>query len=112
MFEMRLGLVLGKSVGEIRKMPYPEFKTWQLFYQLEPWGWHSLEYYAAVLYAMLYNANRGDKKSKKPKDFYRDMESFLLDKISEDDTEDKLKDMNPDERRAYILAQVRKDFGA
>jgi hypothetical protein len=97
-------LALSRTRAEIRAMPYPEYRSWELFYLLEPWGWHNDEYHAAVHMAMLYNINRGKGKAKEVKDFMRDMEKQVLEQIQEmpDVTE-----MDRDE----LIRIIKKDFG-
>lgn len=90
-------------------MPYPEFRAWQLYYALEPWGWHNQEYYAATLFALLYNVNRGKGKPKQPKEFTRDMARALLDALR--DKPDPLEGMSYTEQREYLIRQIKKDFG-
>lgn len=87
-------------------MPYPEFRNWQIFYALEPWGWHNEEYHAANLLAMLYNINRGKGKAKEPKSFIRDMIAALL---KED--RDPLEGMSFEKQREYLIQHIKKDFG-
>ena len=77
---MRLGLALGKSIGEVRAMPYPEYRQWQLFYALEPFGWHDREARDARHLSLLYSANA--KKPKSPAEFVRDMPKLLLDSFN------------------------------
>lgn len=105
MFEHRLGLALSKSVGEIRALPYPEYRSWELFYLVEPFGFENDEYRAASLLAMLYNINRSKKgKAKEIKDFMRDMAKIVLEQIKE----------QPDPRemsREELIRHVKKDFG-
>lgn len=109
MFEHRLGLALGRSVAEIRALPYPEFRAWQVYYALEPWGWHNEEFHAANLLAMLFNINRGKGKPRDAKEFMRNMEKALLDALKEQ--KDPLEGMSFEEQRAYMVQQIKKDFG-
>lgn len=87
-------------------MPYPEFRAWQIFYALEPWGWHNEEYHAANLLAMLYNINRGKGKVKEPRHFIRDMVTALL-----KEENDRIEGMSFEEQREYLMRQIKKDFG-
>lgn len=70
---MRLGLALHRSRGEVRALPAPEYRDWQLFYILEPWGFQDQEYRTAALMSTIYNMLRGKNKAKSPDDFMRDM---------------------------------------
>lgn len=109
MFEHRLGVALGKSLAEIRALPYPEFRRWQIFYTVEPWGWWQDEYQTAALLSMLYNANRGKNKSKPPAEFMRKMVEEVLKELTE--PVDPTENMTHEQKREYIKAQIKKDFG-
>jgi hypothetical protein len=74
-------LALGKSLAEVRALPYPEFRRWQLFYMLEPWGFQNDEYRTASILTMLFNINRGKRKSKSEKDFMRNLPKKVLEEI-------------------------------
>lgn len=115
MFEHRLGLALGKSVGEIRQLPYPEFRRWQLMYMLEPWGWQDAEYRTAAILAKLHNANiakRSDAKA--PAFFMRDMEKEILKELRRQAAERQAADlgqMDTEARDALIRKSMREFFG-
>jgi hypothetical protein len=66
LFDHRLGLALGKSIAEIHRLPYPEYKSWQLFHMIEPWGFADREYRTAALMAQMYNV-RVQKRSQAKK---------------------------------------------
>ena len=108
MFEHRLGLALGKSVEEVRNsMTNREFKSWQMFYLIEPWGWHDQEYRTAVLLEMLVNINTAKKSERvSAKDFIRDMPKLLEDayrsQLQQDTTRDRLLKANITERKQMI----------
>ena len=104
MFEHRLGLALGKSIGEVRALPYPEYRSWELFHLVEPFGFENDEYRSAAILSMLYNINRTKGKAKDPKDFMRDMVKEVLKQLTEipDATE-----LTRDE----LIKQIKKDFG-
>ena len=60
-------------------MPYAEFQDWQLYYMLEPWGWHDREERPAAIIRMLYNTNVYKKsKMKKAAEFVRDMPKEII----------------------------------
>lgn len=99
-----MGLALGKDLNEIRQMPYPQFRRWQLYYALEPWGWENDEYRTAALLAMLYNAYRGKNKAKEPKHFIRDMKKEILAALKE---EPDIYELTPEQ----VRAQIKKDLG-
>jgi hypothetical protein len=104
MFEHRLGLALHKSIGEIRAMPFSEFKRWQLFYLVEPWGWPNDEYHTAAILAMLYNANRGKNKTRDVKDFQRNMLEAALRELAEPLDITQIP-------RDELVKMIKKDFG-
>jgi len=97
-------LALGKTLVEIRAMPYSEFRSWQLFYMLEPFGWHDNEYRTAAILAMLYNANRGKGKAKQVKEFTRDVEAAIYNELKDQSKVDTM-------TREQIVSAVKKDFG-
>lgn len=105
---MRLGLALGKSVGEVRRLPYPEFKKWKVFSYLEPWGWQRDEENTARILSMLYSIN--SKQPKEPKDFVRDMAKDLIDYLSSASMPDFSK-MTFEEKQEYYRKAIMKDFG-
>jgi hypothetical protein len=88
-------------------MSYQEFKSWQMFYLIEPWGWYDREYRTAALLAMMVNVNTGKKsKIKTEKDFMRDMPK-LIDRAysksqSEANMRERLLEANIVERRRMI----------
>jgi len=79
MFDLRLGLQLGKSLQEIRSLSYVEYKLWKTFYMLEPFGFEAIEFQVAQILAQMYNI-QVDKISKRKRTtfFMRDMRSLLL----------------------------------
>jgi hypothetical protein len=112
MFEHRLGLALGKSVSEIRALPAAEFIRWQLYNQVEPFGWHNDEYHYAILLAMLYNINRDSKQSARtPEDFMRDYQSEVMRLADNMDIQNMLDRMTASDRKAFVVKQVKRDFG-
>jgi len=112
MFEHRLGLALSKSVGEIRAMPYPEYRSWQIYYMLEPFGWHDNEYRTASTLAMIHNTSVSKKKDlKSVKDFMRDMESALLKELEARSLSAPDEDMTEQEKNR-IRKEAIKAFGA
>jgi hypothetical protein len=59
-------------------MTYEEFKSWQAYYLVEPWGFHDREYRTASLLAQMWNVRVQKRQNiKQVKDFYRDMPSLL-----------------------------------
>jgi hypothetical protein len=110
---MRLGLALTKSQSEIRAMPYPDYRDWQLMYMLEPWGWPDREFRMAAILAKINNAFISKSSQAKKPDYYmRDMEKGLLDKLAELKTENHVEDMDPEERKAYLIKNMKAFFGA
>lgn len=114
LFKCRLGLALGKSHGEIEMLPAPEYKAWQLFYLLEPWGWHNQEYLVASILTMLHNVNR-TKRSKAAKitKFIRNMGDALLRRFARPKGPDF--DLSTQEGReaatAYVERKLRSTLG-
>lgn len=105
MFEHRLGLVLGKSVGEVRALPYPEYRSWQIFYLLEPWGFENDEIRAASLLAQIHNVNVSKRSDlQKPAAYMRDTQAEVLKRLQAPPDISKM-------TREELLAQIKKDFG-
>lgn len=114
MFELRLGLALGKTRSEIRALPATEYRDFELFYMLEPWGWPEQEYrLGRVLSEMFFIANHG-KKNFTPKQFMRDMSEAY--KLGDDFdislmTREELKAYR-EEHRDELIAEAKQAFGA
>jgi len=78
MFDHRLGLALGRSVKEIHQLSYSEYKDWQLFYSVEPWGWQIEENRLARLLAFLFNIFKSkDVSPLQPSDFMIDINKVI-----------------------------------
>jgi hypothetical protein len=105
---MRLGLVLGKSIGEVRALPYPEFKKWKILSYIEPWGWQRDEENTARILAMLFNVN--NKQPKAPNDFVRDMPKDVIEAIRNASIPD-MSNMSFEEKREFYRRHIMKDFG-
>lgn len=113
MFDHRLGLALGKSIGEIHQLPYPEYKNWQLFYSVEPWGWYPQEYRLARLLALLININRSKNTPLvQPEDFMRDINKVIQEKEDEQIMMKEFIEMPHEEKRAFVVRQAKLLFGA
>lgn len=110
---MRLGLALGRSRGEVRALPAPEYRDWQLMYLLEPWGWHNLEYLASAIMAMILNVNVKESDRKKSGYFMREMKNIIIKASLEQDStaEDEYKAMSRAEKRAFAIKQIKGMFG-
>lgn len=78
MFDLRLGLALGKSLEEVRSLPYKEVLLWRLFYLVEPWGFAEQEFVSARLLSLLYNINMPRNKQKPITTFLRNMPRLVL----------------------------------
>lgn len=104
MFEHRLGSLLGRDIAEIRAMPYPEFYRWQLFYQLEPWGWALADMLKAEILTMLYNMNRSKGKAKDVKDFMQARLPGILKELAEPELPAEIS-------REDLIKQIKRDFG-
>jgi hypothetical protein len=108
---MRLGLALGKSRQEIRALPVPEYHDWQLFYELEPWGWANTEFLAAEIMALIWRGQVSKKKDiKQPKELMRDPAGEIMKQTQQIDLKKKLADMTPEERHDYWLPIVKRDM--
>lgn len=92
-------------------MPYPEFRRWQLYDALEPIGWPDAEYRTAAMLTMLYNANRGKGRAKEIKDFVRRNLDGILNELRTMQKQEELETMPIEQKREFLLAQIKKDFG-
>lgn len=102
-------MALGKSVAEVRALSYVEYRSWELFYILEPFGFLDREYRTAAPLAMLYNIHKGkNKKDKDPSDFMRDMPKEVLKQLK---PAPDISEMSMEEKREYMKQQIKKDFG-
>lgn len=75
---------------------------WKMLYVLEPFGW-------GAHHALLYNMHRDPKKGK-PKnadDLLNDRAAEILKELQQVPD---LSSMSPEEKRAYMLKQIKKDF--
>jgi len=80
-------------LSEIRSLPGEEFEAWQLFYMIEPWGWHDNEYRTGATLAMLNNVNAAKKKDiKKEADYMRDMPKLITKAYRNMGTKDKMRE--------------------
>jgi hypothetical protein len=112
MFDMRLGLVLKKSVEEIRMLPYPEYRDWWLMYLVEPWGWWNEEVNTSRILTAIHNANVTKSKDlKEPEHFMRDMPKMIIESLRKQ-APPELDSMNDDEKRAFLLERIKRDLGA
>lgn len=118
MFDRRLGLALGKTEREIRALPYPEYRRWQLHYMLEPWGWQNLEYLASAIMAMILNVTVDEKHKKyrkSPGYFMRNMEKLIIGELNSEVERqaeiEKLANMTREEKREYYLVHMKQTFG-
>lgn len=87
-------------------MPYPEYRSWQLFYMIEPWGWHNDEYHFALIATTLHNVNVSKKANLKKVDvFIRKMQDEALKLLKEDE------DLSPEQMtRDELIRAVKKDL--
>jgi hypothetical protein len=111
MFEHRLGLALGKSISEIRALPYDEFVSWKLFYQLEPWGWHDQEYRTAALLTQMWNVRVSKKSQAKQMDtYYRDMLKNVISNLEQHNKElelaERMRTASAFERKILIASSL------
>lgn len=103
----RLGALLGKDFGELREMPEPDYRSWELYYLLEPWGWPDREYRTAAIMTAVFNA-QGPKRPREISEFIRDMEAEILayieNEMNQEDEMEKLQRMSLPERRRYFAS--------
>ena len=100
-------------------MPAPEYRSWQLFNLIEPWGFEDREYRTGVILAMLHNVNAPKGKAKKPATFMRDMYKLIRKEIanikqkeeSRDRMERDVENMTEEERREHYIQVVKQTFG-
>lgn len=119
MFEHRLGLALGKTLGEIRALPAPEYRSWQIFNLVEPWGFEDREYRTAIILTMLHNINAPKGKQKKADAYMRNMfklvsKELIAQQRNEEEKarlEAELEEMTPDQQREFYLRQIQNVFG-
>lgn len=87
-------------------MPAPEFRRWQLFYILEPWGWHNEEYQTAAMRSMIYNVNAERKHQKGVETFTRDMLKLIEAEMTQEERNHqariKFEKMDIEERKQVI----------
>lgn len=100
-FEHRLGLALHKSKKEIRSLTYKEFRSWQLFYLLEPFGW-------GANHAILYNINRQKGKAKSEDDLLNERAQEVLKELQEAPD---FSNLSIEEQREALKKIIKKDFG-
>ena len=116
MFEHRLGLALGKSIAEVRALPFDEFMSWKMFYRIEPWGWHDNEYRTAAMLAQMWNTRISKRsQAKKIKDFMRDMPDLLIRGYQELERESALREKmataSKEERKRMIAKSLGMSVG-
>ena len=99
-------------------MPYPSYRTFQLMYMIEPWGWENLEYLFSMLASMILNVNVDEKhkrERKNPGFFMRDMPKLIIGQLNAEKDRlvemKKLSEMTRDEKRAYYLTRMKQTFG-
>lgn len=107
---MRLGLALRKTRSEIRDLPATEYHDWELFYQIEPWGWHEQEYRFAQLRADLYAIANNGKRQFRAIDFMRDLVKWVFEIQPNDMTPEELKAYRQ-EHREELRAMAKRAFG-
>ena len=108
MFEHRLGLALGKSIGEVRAMPVDEYRSWKRYYAYEPWGWHDLEYRTSIILAQLWNTHATKKsQAKKVSDYIRNMEQLVereyLERQRVEMLKEKMQTASKEEKKRMIM---------
>lgn len=103
MFQHRLGLALGMTLGQIRAMPAPEYESWKLYYKVEPWGWREDEFRSARLLTYIYNSNVSTRSdAKQIRHFLRDPEVTIKEMVYQKEMRDRLMNATDDERSEMI----------
>lgn len=65
-----LALALGRTLGEIDRMPAYEFREWQHYHALYPFGDERADWRSGTIAAVIANVNRGkDQQAKSASDF-------------------------------------------
>jgi len=60
-------------------IPYPEYKLWKVFYNLEPWGFENSEFWVAEILAGIHNSQVSKRSQlKKPSHWLRDMKKLVI----------------------------------
>ena len=57
---------MGKTLGELAQMPVAEYRSWQAYADIEPFGHHYDDLRSGALVAANYNVNRDVKKRAEP----------------------------------------------
>ena len=102
MFQHRLGLALGMTLGQIRALPNEEYRSWRSYYKIEPFGWQDNEYRTAFLAMILYNTHA--KNGKKTSDFMRDPEKAIESQINQAKQREKWLKATKKERMQMLAA--------
>ena len=105
MFQHRLGLALGMTLGQIRALPNEEYRSWRSYYKLEPFGWQDNEYRTAALMTMLNNtAATKQSQTKKIDDFMRDPEKAIENQVNQAKQREKWLKATKKERMQMLAA--------
>ena len=97
------------SIGQVRSLSAAEYRGWQLFNVIEPWGFPDQEYRTAALLAKLHNVNAGKRKGKKLEFFMRDLPKAALNYLREksweaqEEKRTKLEQMSMDEKKNFFV---------
>ena len=104
-------MALGKTIAEVRNLPYDEFASWKLYYRLEPWGFHDKEYRTAALLTQMWNTRvTKQSQAKKLRDYIRDMPDLLVQGYMEIERElglqEKMKTASKEEKKLMIMRSL------
>jgi len=108
LFDVRLGLALGKTQEEIRKMPAPDYRDFELLYLLEPWGWQNKEFLFGKLMSVVAAFSGRAKKGVSAKDFMREDIGGIKGELS---VEAMLADKTPEEIKEIKKSRIKQIFG-
>lgn len=110
MFDLRLGLALGKSLEEVRSLPYKEVLLWRMFYLVEPWGFAEEEFREARMLSQMYNQSAPRSKQKPVSRFMRNMHNLVLRAIGQPKTDKEAPDLSTTEGRAQATEIAVQNF--
>ena len=104
MFEHRLGLALGMTIGQIKAwMTDAEYRSWMTYYKVEPFGWQDREYRTAALMMMLNNTSISKRSdARKTSYFMRDPEKTISEQVNQADKREQLLAASKEDRAVMI----------
>ena len=105
MFEHRLGLALGMTLGLVRALPNEEYRSWLTYYKLEPFGWQDREYRTSALMAMMNNTSATNRsQAKKISHYMRDPAKAIEQEINKSEQRERWLKATKQERMEMLAA--------